>query len=423
MKRILWFANTPCGAVEYLTGKKVTGTGSWLYAMSQAISKDCGYDLHIAFYWHNEMTTFNYDGITYHPILREGFGNSLARYLYRFKQQFSSTFDRSEIDRVESVINQIAPDLIHFHGTEENFGLVSSRIKDIPMVLSIQGILAPILNKFYSGYSKEEILRNESFFPKIIFDGFSANERRMKIRVRREQQIYSNINHIIGRTEWDRDCSLSFNPDRKYYICNEVLRTSFLENKWNRQPITKFVLTTTMSNGLFKGLETVYKTAELLSHKKINFEWRIIGLTKNDRFPQITRRITDIEPDEVNIVFVGSQNADEMVDTLKHSNAYVQVSHIENSPNSLCEAMAMGMPIIGTCVGGTSSMLENNEEGILIQDGDPYRLSGAIINMMMNYDQAVMMGESARNRAINRHLPQNVVKELISIYNIILDGK
>lgn len=423
MKRILWFANTPCGATEYLTGKKVAGTGSWLYAMSQAISKECGYDLHIAFYWHKEMEPFNYGGITYHPILRDGFGNSLARYIYRFKQQFSSSFDCHEIDRVESVINQIIPDLIHFHGTEENFGLVSYRVKNTPMILSIQGILGPILNKFYSGYSKREILRNESVFLKIIFDGFSANERRMKIRVEREQRIYSNINHIIGRTEWDRDCSLSLNPNRRYYICNEILRATFLESKWSRLPISRFVLTTTMSNGLFKGLETIYKTAKSLTQKNINFEWRIIGLKKSDRFPQITSRVTNISPEEVNIKFVGAQNAEEMVDTLMHSNAYVQVSHIENSPNSLCEAMAMGMPIIATYAGGTSSMLENNKEGILIQDGDPYRLSGAIINMMNNYDYAVRMGESARLRAIERHLPENVIKELLSIYNIILDGK
>ena len=39
MMKVLWFANTPCGATEYLTGNKVTG-GGWLYALSEALSRE-----------------------------------------------------------------------------------------------------------------------------------------------------------------------------------------------------------------------------------------------------------------------------------------------------------------------------------------------------------------------------------------------
>ena len=64
-------------------------------------------------------------------------------------------------------------------------------------------------------------------------------------------------------------------------------------------------------------------------------------------------------------------------------------------------------------------MLEDGKEGVLVQDGDPYRLAGAIINMIYNYDQALQMGENARDRAIKRHNPVSVVNELIGVYKEI----
>lgn len=40
-------------------------------------------------------------------------------------------------------------------------------------------------------------------------------------------------------------------------------------------------------------------------------------------------------------------------------------SHIENSPNNLCEAMILGMPCIATDAGGTSTLLSNMKDGLL----------------------------------------------------------
>ena len=81
--------------------------------------------------------------------------------------------------------------------------------------------------------------------------------------------------------------------------------------------------------------------------------------------------------------------------------------------------MLVGMPIIASFAGGTNSMLENGKEGILIQDGDPYRLAGAILYMFQNYDKAVEMGQVARSRATVRHNPDNVVNELLGIYRVL----
>lgn len=89
---------------------------------------------------------------------------------------------------------------------------------------------------------------------------------------------------------------------------------------------------------------------------------------------------------------------------------------IENSPNSLCEAMLLGLPIIVSYAGGTSSILNNGEEGILVQDGYPYSLAGAIIEVANNFP----MAKNVRTHAEERHDKNKIVNNLINTYNSII---
>ena len=83
--------------------------------------------------------------------------------------------------------------------------------------------------------------------------------------------------------------------------------------------------------------------------------------------------------------------------------------------------MILGMPCIATDVGGTSSLLCNKKDGLLIQDGDPWSLAGAIIELKNNYEKAIEYGVNARKKAIERHNPAKIVSDLIDIYNDIID--
>ena len=66
--------------------------------------------------------------------------------------------------------------------------------------------------------------------------------------------------------------------------------------------------------------------------------------------------------------------------------------------------------------------MEHEKEGVLVQDGDPYVLAGAIVNFVQNPDKAIMFAKKARERALIRHDKQSVIGELLSGYtNIIKD--
>jgi glycosyltransferase involved in cell wall biosynthesis len=97
-------------------------------------------------------------------------------------------------------------------------------------------------------------------------------------------------------------------------------------------------------------------------------------------------------------------------------------SYIENSPNNLCEAMILGMPCVATFAGGTGSLLKDGEEGILIQDGDPYVLAGAILELKNYPEKAVEMSQKARASALKRHNVESVTEQYLNIYREIIEN-
>ena len=181
-------------------------------------------------------------------------------------------------------------------------------------------------------------------------------------------------------------------------------------------------MVSTISGGIYKGFETVLKTADLLSkYTDLKFEWHIAGYTEQAKWVKIAEKITRLNSSDYPIKFHGRIDAEDLSNLLISSDIYIHVSHIENSPNSVCEAMLLGMPIIASFAGGTSSLLENGKEGLLYQDGDSFVLAGAIINLCKDPQYAVNLGASAYKIAHYRHDKERVVKELLDGYKSIIN--
>lgn len=420
--RVLWFTNTPCGATEKLTGTKVTG-GGWLYSLSEALSDIDSIELHIAFYWKEDIDSFNLDRITYHPIANKESSNRINRFISSFKMLVGINSDKSLIPKLDKLITEINPDIIHVHGSEMNFGLIAEKWSD-KVVLSIQGLISPFYNKLFSGYPKQMVARNNTMTEKLLLRDVNATERRMCLQAETEKKIFKNVKYIIGRTEWDKACSLALNPNRRYFVVNEILRSDFFSVVWKpRCDTAVFRIVTTVSNGLYKGVESIYKTAKILKEAGFVYTWDVIGVSSTDYIVSLTESVEGNSHDLLNINLLGRKDAQGMLCALTTADLFVQVSHIENSPNSLCEAMLLGMPIVASFAGGTCSMLDNGTEGVLLQDGDPYVLAGTVMQVATNFEKYAGMGAKARMRAIQRHKPGNVVNELLNVYNQVINDK
>lgn len=418
--KVLWFSLSPCGSIRRKGEQRVVQ--GWMISLEDEIKKNPGVELNVAFFSKVKENPFDYDGVRYYPMYSPISKNKIVRVIERLKSKEEK--DKQMLSLMLDVVKDVKPDIIHIHGTEERFGLIQDYIKDTPIVFSIQGLIAPYSEKYFSGLPQAFAYKNDPIYDVMRNVGIKKEYNDFLYKAEREKGYLQKARYVLGRTLWDKDVTGLFNPSRKYYVVDEILRNQFYKTHWQKEGFNKTIkIASTISDGIYKGYETVLKSAKLLKdYADFEFEWHIAGYDRNSKRLRMAEKLTGIETSACNIVLHGRIDADKLSSLLAESDIYVHVSHIENSPNSVCEAMLIGMPVIASFAGGTSSMLENEKEGILVQDGDPYMYAGAIIDYYMDFDKAKTYGENARRRAMERHNPERICKQLVNTYqNVIND--
>jgi glycosyltransferase involved in cell wall biosynthesis len=411
--KILWFSPSPGLSDNYLN--EGSNGGGWIKSLERNIQDKI--DLSIAFYHDNAIEPFSLGATKYFPVKRYKHGK-LSKIKRRLLNEIETGYD---IELFLKIINDVKPDVIHVHGTETPFGLVQKFV-NIPTVISTQGIITVYRYKYFSTISYTDVLRHSRIKSYLYSRTFLNVYKRYAKVAAREQEIYKLTKHFIGRTAWDRRVTTVLAPTANYYHNDEILRDSFYTHQWNKTLSGPLKLFTTNGPNIYKGIETLLDCAHLLDLNGIEYEWNIAGLKKEDETVTIAAASIGKQISK-NIKFLGGISETALVQALLQADIYIATSHIENSPNSLCEAQILGVPCIATYAGGTNSLLEDDKEGVLIQDGDPYAMAGAIIELKDNYGKAIALGNNARTRALLRHDPMKITADLLEIYKTILSCK
>ena len=101
-------------------------------------------------------------------------------------------------------------------------------------------------------------------------------------------------------------------------------------------------------------------------------------------------------------------------------NVSVCPSAIENSSNSIGEALAIGMPVVASYVGGTPDFIEHNKEGFLYPFNEYYMLQHYIERIFKSDDIAKKISCNAYERAKKLYDRNQNKKDLIEIYEKII---
>lgn len=346
-----------------------------------------------------------------------------------FKKAYKRITLASESIKINTYINEVIddfkPDIIQIFGSENPFGLIANQLSK-PVVIHIQGYLFVWQRKWFSGISEWEQLIYTRLKDLLLLRGSFNAIYSFRKRAATEAIIIKNCKYFMGRTDFDKRIAALVSPGSKYFHCEEFIRRDFFEKQWNYSLHSEIICISIIKGTSYKGIDLLVECFMILKkYSTLSFKFKICGVSDNEEITKIIKKKYRKECDFKDIEFLGKLNADDLVDQLCNSNFYVHPSYIENSPNSVCEAMALGMPIIATNVGGVSSLITDEVEGILVQEGEPYSLAGAIVELINNYEKATLLGSNARNRALRRHDPDEIMKSLLKIYDNIIyeDGR
>ena len=115
---------------------------------------------------------------------------------------------------------------------------------------------------------------------------------------------------------------------------------------------------------------------------------------------------------------------DDIPSQLQDATLYILSSNYEGMPNTLMEAMALGVPCVATdCDGGGSRyLIEDGENGLLIPKKDVDALVGAMVKMVSNPDFAERCGRNA-HRICERLAPEKIYGEWEKFIQEVVDCK
>ncbi len=332
------------------------------------------------------------------------------------------TFDirTRDLRRCAAIIDEFKPDIIHIHGSEHFYGMVKAAgHTDAKMLVSIQGLLGSFSRAahFFGALSLVEIASSLRILELPVRLGLLWKYYYAKKGARREARILASADGYLGRTTWDRAHVTGFNRSAGYYHVGEILRPDFYERRWALGKCDRHTLIYTNAGHPCRGTENLLRAMALLREEFPDISLRLAGTvsTRSGYGRFVRRKINELDLGD-RVEFLGYLDAGTMVRELLRSHAFVITSYIENSPNSLAEAMLLGMPCIGSYVGGIPDMLQDHGSGLLYPVDDVPLLADKMRRIFVDDEMATGLGENASRVAHERHDPELVINQLMAAY-------
>jgi len=384
--KILWVAPYPYEIAKQSKENKPAHFSSWITSLAEKLKEHVDLTIISTSRKISQDQSFYSDGIEYffyktnHPFYEiiSLFQSNVNILRKRFKN-----FDFTKFN------------LIHIHGTEHQYASALKNV-ELPKVISIQGLLF----KSYE-YTK---------FP-------SYNYYRWRILKKYELREIKFNKNFMCRTHWDRGSIKKINSEAIIYDNWEIIRTPFFSDTFEYESYNLIYL-----GGLvkLKGINEVLIAFKHLHANGYNYTLTICGSGNSKKLYKLLKKHQMINLENY-ISFQGKKTAQELVALYKNSFCLLHPTYIDNSPNSVCEAQVAGLPVIASNVGGVSSLIENNNSGILVERYQTKEITEAILKLKTDRNLYYKISKAAKEIARERHNPEIILSKTLSIYNNILN--
>lgn len=409
--KVLWFEVTPPARFK----QEKEPIAGWQDSLEEIVRSYPDIELGIAFEYPISSEKKTIEGVMYYPIT--------PHYTYFEKRKNKSSWNiiRDKVIQLSlNVIEDFNPDIIHIFGSEWPFGQIAKFTK-VPVVIHMQGSIPPYNNAMYPPMY--------SIWDEVRFRGFNVYKqlklyRRLKKEESQkimEEDTLRTVQNYMGRTDWDKSLIKLYNPKAKYFHCNEALRTSITEcgKHWTPREQKTIKLFSTGCGSFWKGMDTILRTAVLLKERNVDFQWNIAGKMTVKKLIETKEKK---KFSDYNIKVLGYINSELLREHLLSSDIYIHPAYIDNSPNSICEAQYLGVPIIATYVGGIPSLIENHKDGLLIPANAPHILANAIMELAEDKSRQLSYSKYGLQKAQARHDKASILNDLLECYKALIDS-
>ena len=467
--RVLWLCNIMLPMIAEQLHREVNNKEGWLSGLADACLRhqaENDITLAVAFPVAEELAGAEQYGVQRHIYdgnviwqgvavgTAEGSGASLAEtagsrltwYAFREDTVNPHVYEEHLELSLAYIVKTYQPDVVHCFGTEYPHTLAMCRAVEEKsrLLIGIQG-LCKVCAEAYFADLPEQVIRSVTLRDVLRRDSLRQQQQKFVLRGEMEAEAIALAGNITGRTAWDKNYTGKWNPKANYFSMNETLRANFYTGHWDVAQCEPHSIFLSQGDYPIKGLHYMLLALPAIREKfpdvkvyvagnSIIGDGSLVKRLKLSSYGKYLRGLIGRYELEDRVCFLGRLSAEQMKERYLKSNLFVCCSSVENSPNSLGEAMILGLPCVSADVGGISSIFTGGEDGMMYRgfsvEGDrtgkrdeltanARRLSAAVISMFENVEKQREYGQRARQHALVTHAPDSNYRRLIEIYTEI----
>lgn len=282
----------------------------------------------------------------------------------------------------EMILNK--PDIVHIHSS---FGPSFYRKMPFIYMACFRGV--PVINHIHGA-------EFETFYLK-------ASDRKK----RRIRKVYGKCTMLIALSEeWKRNLESVVSPEKITVIENYCKIPDLSGTEKKKQILFLGEI------GKRKGC---YDIPEIYGRVLEKGERLPLIMAGDGELAEVKKLFEDRDLLE-SVSFPGWVRGADKDKCLKESGIFLFPSYYEGMPMAVLEAMAYGMAIVTTRVGGIPHLLEDGGSGYLCEPGDIEGLSKRLLELSKDGDERRKMGERARQKAIEEYSMESHMKKLMDLY-------
>jgi glycosyltransferase involved in cell wall biosynthesis len=298
----------------------------------------------------------------------------------------------SDVEKLQELINDFQPDIIHSHLFESEMVLSQIDFKKAKHIVHFHDNMIQFKKiKVHKKINKQSI--TNWYERKMVVKAYKKRETRfIAISKDTEKYIHKNL-------------PSSFQTQLLHNAINtSVFNTSVSAPRENRMVIIGSLVDK-------KGQSLAIETVANLKQNGFSIQLDILGDGKNKT--SLQKQITKLNLAE-QVILHG--NVDHPEEFLKRAKIYLHTAIYEPFGLVLLEAMSAGLPIVCTDAGGNRDIIEHGKNGYIFQDRNPEQLANQIIELLENEPKRQEIGQYAQNYAKNYDI-KNYVDRLLEIYD------
>lgn len=411
--KVLWILNSPIGTAASVLGYPGAASGTWIRATEEKLkAKMPELRIDYAVLGYRDRTVVSEDG-------------TCTVYEVAVPQCRGKRRPASDIAKWKAVIDADKPDRIHIWGTEFTNGLdVMDACGDIPVAVTIQGVIASIAKYVRSDIPFKELMRGHALVALPAYIRARQRERNMINQVPFEGEMIRRAQVVCTDNDWCKAFCRFYSHNVSIKHLPLCIGKVFYKKQWDAAAMEEGKIFTTAPSTPMKGAHQVIRALSVVVKQFPKAKLFIPGdlnpgrralITEPPYFRYLRRLIRDLGL-ENNVVFCGKLSPEQMAEHMATANVFVMPSRAENQSATLRETMHVGCPCVSSMVGCVHEFAVHNENSLLYRYEEYEVLAAQIIRLLSDKFFAAEMGRKGQE-TIMRAYPAEEFTEIIRWYS------